>query len=343
MSSTTARTTSRIYHEATAAEDLKPDQIALAVICPDLLPTSVSGTLGAGISNSVTKLSDRDGSPITVPVTSSNHIVATWEGASNSRYAPLVRKGESVEIYQVANQDKWYWRPDGRGRNYRTTDRQYMEVPAMDPSKPGGEKDDSNSYSAWIDSDGKTFGVRTSMANGEATAFSIMGNTEDGTFHISDSSEDPGNRVYMDTGVKSGTPVFQVNLSTGLTFKMEGEDIYISVPKRMVVTCGDRLIFNAPLTILNTQKVGAIIINAASIALNGAKETIITGAVAGFNTASTKISGVLAAGSARIATLVKGALGGDYSAASVDRALDTPPRTPSNSPDTGMSGPPYQS
>ena len=337
---TTRRSTKKVY-EGIAAEDLAPDSTVLKVICPELTPGAVQGAIGAGITNGVTKITDRDGTPISVGYTSSNHIVATWEGGSNMRSPPQIRKGETVTVYQLADQDRYLWKAGGLGRDFRKTDRVTFEVAAMPDSSVGGEKNDTNTYSATLDSINQKMFIKSSKANGEAVAFNCEFDLKAGTMTISDDSESPGNRIHLDSGVVSGSPLFQVNLSTGLTLKFENENAMITVPKKLLINAGERIVLNSPMTVFNLSQAGAVIINAANIALNGAKDVIITGSVFGVSAASSKFAGILIAQGARIANIVKGALGGSYSPTTVNRPQESPLVSSSNTPDTSMTGTPY--
>lgn len=330
-------------YQGIAAEDLSKDSLTLKVICPELLPQTASGTVAAGIVEGSVKLKDRDGNPITSTYTTSNHIVATWEGQSGLRYPPLVRQGEPVEVYKIGNQDKFYWRETGRGRDFRKTDRVYIEVGASDPSKPGVVKDDTNTYTAYLDSIDKKVGFKTSQANGEVTAFSIEADLTQGTFHLSDNSDDPKNRIFLDTGASSGQPAFHINLNSGATLRLEGDNLFIKIPGKMMIDVGDRIIFNSPLTIFNLNKVGMVIINAANTTINTAKDFIVTaGNVVGLSAVSTKIAGVLNAAAIKSSTIVKGVFGSNYQGVSIRRPEDTPPTLPNNNADTDTSGIPYR-
>ena len=326
-----------------AAEDLDSNSIILKIICPELLPNTSFGTVGAGITEGSISLQDRDGNPIETPITTSNHLVATWEGNSNSRYPPRVRKGEPVEVFKIGNQDKFYWRTTGRGREFRTTDRVYLEVAAIDPTKPGATKDDTNTYSAFLDSENQRVGIKTSKANKEAIAFSMEADLKAGTFHISDDSEDPGNRVFLDTGAVSGVPAFHVNLISGTTFKMEGDNIFVKVPGKYVIDVGDRFVINSPIIVFNLEKVGDFIINTANVAINTSKDFIITAAnVVGINSISTKISGMLIAASLRTATAIKASAGSNYEPITISRPQESSVEGGSNNADTDLSGLSYR-
>lgn len=330
-------------YQGIAAEDIAKDSIILKVICPELLPQSASGTIGAGIVEGSVKLKDRDGNPITSNYTTANHLVATWEGKAGMRYPSLIREGEPVEVFKIGNQDKFYWRETGRSREFRKTDRVYVEIGASDPTKPGSIKDDTNTYTAYLDSDEKKLGFKTSQANGEVVAFSMEADLSQGTFHLSDNSDDPKNRIFLDTGTSSGQPAFHINLNSGATLRLEGDNLFIKIPGKMIIDVGDRFILNSPLSIFNLKQTGSIIINAANIAINGAKDFIVkSGNVIGLSSLSTKISGVLNAAAIKSMTIVKGNFGNDYNGVSIRRAEDTTPTNANNNADTDTSGISYR-
>ena len=339
----TIRNSPYTVYSGVAAEDLKEGSTLLEVICPELTPHSPFGTVGAGITQTPISLTNRDGKPISSSVTTANHLVCTWQGESNLRYPPLVRSGEPVEVFKIGNQDKFYWRTTGRGRDFRTTDRIHIEVGASDPTKPGNVKDDTNTYSGYIDSENQKMGLKNSKANKEACSFSCEFDLKKGTFHLSDDSPDPSNRIFLDTGAVSGTPAFQVNLSSGTTLKFEGEDAFIKVAGKFEIDAADRIIFNSPMTVFNLNKTGVFLINAASIAVNSAKDIVFTaGSVLGLNGVSTKVSGVLISAALRATNAVRGAFGSRYEASSVNNPEDSFAVVVDNNADTDLSGIPYK-
>jgi hypothetical protein len=331
-------TTPTTVYSGVAAADLAPDSTVLEIICPGITPGALEGTLDKGITTNTISLKDRTGAPITGTVTSSNHIVATWAGESNQRYPPLVRKGEPVKVERVADQDKFTWRATGSGRSFRTTDRVHFEVGATDPTKPGVEKDDTNTYSACLDSHNKVISVKSAKANGEACAFNMTADLAAGTFFVSDDTAGPGNRIYLDTGTKSGSPVFQVNISDGTAIKFQNGNIFVSAPKGVFISSKERIVFDSPLTVMNLSKAGAVIINAANIALNAASGAVITaGGVFGVNAAASKIAGMLATAALRVSSFAHGGVGGAYQPVSVGDPSTGSAVTPSNVSDEDTS------
>lgn len=337
-----ARSPYTVY-SGVAAEDLEEDSVVLKIICPELLPNTAFGTVAAGITENTFSLKTRDGDAIPTKNTTSNHLVATWEPKSNSRVPPRVRKGEPVEVFQSGDQDKFMWRPTGRGRTMRTTDRVHIEIAATDPMKPGQEKTDKNTYSVYADSETKRMGMKSSKVNGEAAAFSSEFDLANGTFHISDDSEDPGNRIFLDTGSKSGVPAFQVNLKTGLTLKMEGNDIYIKVPGKLMIDVKDRFVINSPLTIFNLKAVGYVFINTGSLVINASKDFIANVKnVIGLNALSTKVNGFLIALKFKTPNALKAPVSGQYEAPTYAKAEEGIVNSKTNTPDTSSEGVPYR-
>lgn len=327
-----------------AAEDIEPNSVVLKVTCPELLPGSGYGTVAAGITEGVSKLTDRDGNPLSTTFISANHIVATWEGASNSRYPPRIKKGEPVKLFRQADQDKFEWSAKGKGRDYRTTDRVVMEVSAVRQEDINKPRDDTNTYSVTLDSDAQKVSMRTSKANGEAAAFSMEADLKLGTFVITDDSEEPSNRIFLDTGAMSGKPVIHFNLNTGTTIKLEDDDIFVKLAGKFVVDAQDRIIFNSPLTIFNLNQKGHMFINVLSLKINSARDIVLSAAsVIGLNAVGVKVTGILKTATAVIGNAIKGAVSDSYKGSSIKRPEDSPVTDGNDSPDTNTVGTPYRS
>ena len=327
-----ARSSSETTYSGFAAEALAEGSTTLAVICPDLMPGAVTGGLTAGVTTSSLTVKNRDGVAIGGSVKSSNHIIATWEGDPNKRRPGMVAKGEPVKLIKRANQDKYTWAETGLGRSMRTHDVLHMEIGASDPSKPGGTKDDTNTYSCVMDSVNKIATFKTSKANGEAVAWNATFDMAKGVFYISDDTKSPGNRIYLDTQ----TPMFQVNLHDGTTLQLNNGNGFIKIPKGFQIDAGERIVFNAPLVVLNVAQVGSVIINCAYFAVNSAKDIILNAAnVFGVKAVASKImGGVLVAAGIRVSTFAKGSVGAAYTASEVADPTVGEASTPSNNPDT---------
>lgn len=326
-----AKQTPYTVYPATAAADIEEDSQVLMVICPDLLPHSTAGDVVGGSVTSSINIATPSGTKSQADATFVNYLTATWEGISGHRYPPMVRRGEPIEVYKLANQDKLYWRASGRGRNYRTTDRMYVEISATatnspnpntnTSSTPDGEKNDDTTYSFYMDSIAKKIGFKTSMVNGETNQFSGEFDLAAGTWSITDNSSvtkaddgsSVGNRIYMDTGSVSGIPVFQVNIASGATLKFQKDDCYIKIPKKCFVDIGERLVYNSPLTYINNTAAGYIFVNAKNVVVSVAKDITATiGGVLGISAPNTKLSGNFIAANIRAVSFITGVVGAIY-------------------------------
>ena len=352
------RRTPYSFHSAVAAADIEENSQVLMVICPELMPHTTNGDVAAGNMTTTTKLKTPSGTTTTADNTIVNYLTATWEGQSFCRYPPMIRRGETVEVYRLANQDKLYWRTNGRGRNFRTTDRLYMEISATatnspnsgtnTSSTPDGEKNDDTTYSFYMDSIKKVVGFKTSMVNGEACRFAGEFDLVSGMFSISDNPDNSssnagessvGNRLFMDTGAKSGTPMFQVNIGSGGTIMLKGDDGYIKIPKRFFIDVGERTVFNSPLTFINRDTSGFIFVKARSMVFDIAKDLVSNiGNVFGVNAPSSKFSGNIVAGNIRAISFIGGVVGALYKSITCSNMDSSGAVQNNNTPDADYSG-----
>jgi len=328
-------------YRGVAVEDLKPGSKILKISCPELLMGVTAGSVDAGIAKGAVSLRNRDNKPISAQITSANHIVAVWDGQSNQQTPPQIKRGEAVDVLKQRDTDKFTWSSAGLGRDVRRTDAHVIEVAARNTkSTETKELDDTNSYGVRIDSENKIIMLKTSKDNGEVCAFNATFNTATGEFYLSDDSESPGNRIYLNVGANGGTPIFQVNLKSGTTLNFAGDNGSIVVKDKLEIKAGKRIVIDSPLFVLNVAKAGSVIINAANVAINASGSAVLAAAALGLNGA-TKVKGAFLAASAKISSLSKGAVTGGYDGVAVGDPIKGQPSTPGNSPDTDTSGSQY--
>ena len=329
-------------YRGTAAADLIRDSKLLYVICPDILPHSTQGDLAPGKETATLTTTGRNGVSVHTNITSANHLEATWAGESFLRYAPMIKKGEPVEVFYNTDDETIYWRTSPFGQSSRTTDRLCFSVSAS-PTNTDPSKTDAQTYSCEVNTIDQKISIRTSQANGEATAFRFEADLKAGkwysTDNLSDTDTQSANRVYMDTGATSGKPCYQVNLKTGICLQMLEKDLHITVPGKFFLNVADRTIFNTPLFIFNEGATGNVIANITSITANIAKDAISNiGGVFGVNAASSKFSGVVIATAFRGLDFLYGAVGDLYKRLKINNATMGDAIDPDNSADSDISG-----
>lgn len=315
---------------------LPKNTTALQIFCPELTPGLTQGVFKPGRKDSTITHTNIAGVAETATVSTTNHIVAEWRTLSNFDYPPDVGLGEQVILYQQANSDKFYWDAVGRDNMKRTTELRRSSISAT--PNPNEEKTDNNTYSEeWNSKEGYVDLLRTSKVNGEACGLFFGFNTKEGRMMISD---DTGNE-------KAGTPanflvidfanqVLQFTNNSKSVFRIDKKSCYVTVEEDFIVSAKRKVVMDTPLFILNKAKAGAVIINAASVAVNASSDVVMTAARVGIN-AATKIAGVLVAGATRLLSYTTGAVGAAYSPVTADYT-DTAPSYADNASDTDTAG-----
>mgnify|MGYP001390395366 CR=1 FL=1 len=329
-------------YQGTAAADLIRDSKLLYVICPELMPHSTQGDLAPGKETATLTTKNRSGTAVHTNITTANHLEATWAGESFLRYPPMIKEGEPVDVWLNMDDEKVYWRTSPFGQSSRTTDRLCFAVSAS-PTNTDPSKTDEQTYSAEINTIDQTIEIRTSQANGEASAFRFKADLKNGqwssTDDVSDSNTGTANRVFMDTGATSGHPCYQVNLKTGVCLQMLDKDLHVTVPGKFFINVEDRTIFNTPFFLFNPDGGGTVIANVASLTVNVAKDAIASiGGVFGVSASSSKFSGVVIASAFRGLDFLYGAVGKIYTGATIGNPTLGDPQIPNNDSDTDISG-----
>lgn len=164
------------YCIGTVAEDLITGNKAIKIY-PHEHIANVDGDIEQ--TDSVSKQSkDSQNRSYNVSVNTKVTITAIWRNPNSNRTTPPnVRRGETVEVYQYDNTDKYYWMTISNELDLRGLEHvEYVYV--NDPAAK--EINDSNSYKVIYSTLNKLVGFRTSDNNGEATTYEKMLDTKRG-------------------------------------------------------------------------------------------------------------------------------------------------------------------
>lgn len=214
----------------------------IEVLIPSLSPGALGGPVASGTDTSVLSFFDSSGNKQTAEVSTSNTVTAEWNGASNHKYAPLIKKKEQVKVFQIGNSDKFYWEPLGRDSNLRTLDRARVEWSAT--PVVGQEKTDDNTYHAEVDTVQGYARFKTSKANGEPAAYAINVDTKNGQFTVAD---DTGNKVFIDSVSK----IIHLSNQDGSTVHLENKNCNVEVPEVLTIKAGKIIYLDAPVCEMN--------------------------------------------------------------------------------------------
>lgn len=160
----------------------------------------------------------------------SNNLVAEWLPSGNRRTAPDVQRGERVEIYQYANNDKYYWRCLNLDENLRRLETVVIGINA-NPAMGQDGVDPDNMYFIELSSHSKTITLSTSQKNGEICTYDLQLDMATGKVVLQDNI---GNYSLLDSpGFK-----FEWKNALGTFFKLDKQDIYGYAPRNINFTAG---------------------------------------------------------------------------------------------------------
>jgi len=170
-------------------EDLKPGSDSIYISITEYLVYK-EGDLVAEESISYTT-TDIDGNVTTVNKTKDDKIYATWIQTPNRILPPTVCKGETVQVYRIADTDKYYW-----STIYNELELRKLEVAHWvfsNKRKIGNRKTGltwiKQVYEFIVNTVDKYIRLRTDMSDGEMAAYNIELNTGEGIAFITDQKE----------------------------------------------------------------------------------------------------------------------------------------------------------
>lgn len=129
---------------------------------------------------------DRDNNAYTTKVKTSNSIKATYLSFDPHKPFPsLIRRGEKVIIYRLADTDKYYWSPLGLDDNTRRKDVLIIAVPNS-PKENENSRTPETAYYLEINTVDKHITIQTNKNDGEKFAYAVQINTGQGFISLGD-------------------------------------------------------------------------------------------------------------------------------------------------------------
>lgn len=255
-------------------EDKKRDSAVVKISVPELFPDS-GGSADPADKRSIIRTQNASGQSEETVTNTTNHLTCTWLGESDF-YAPWVRKGEQVLVYQIGDTPKFFWGEFKRDRELRKTDIKRIYVAAKNSNNEA--LDDSNIYFFELNSEDQTVSIQTSKANGEVTRYVMKLNCKTGEFVLTD---DLNNSIYLNSQERL------ISLTNGdkASYTLSKQDAFISAPRDLMAKAGRQFVVDAPVMTIQTSAEGsgitklsfkelaldgdAITLNSQMIGLNG--------------------------------------------------------------------------
>lgn len=187
-------TSVKLISRGIAAVNKKRGDNTIMVYPFDIL-SEIEGEMGDSVQEIEAKGIDNENTPFTVKIQRGAVIRnVMWIGAEGRATAPDVRRGERVNLYQIGDDDRYYWESAGldwRLRRLETVVFTWSGNP--DNNVPN---DESNTYYFEVNTHDKHATFRTTRANGELAAFTAQFNGATGTFTVED---DQGQHIHVDS------------------------------------------------------------------------------------------------------------------------------------------------
>ncbi|UKZ10991.1 hypothetical protein CZP2022_268 [Vibrio phage C-ZP2022] len=182
----------------------------------DLLP-ELNGELTTDSETIEVKAINDMGSPVTYRAKRSAVLKnIKWFGETNRVLPPDVRRGERVDIWQIGNDDRYYWVSEGKDDVLRRLETWAFAISANPDNAK--QNDETNTYRWEWSSHDKHITLVTTMANGERAAWIEQYNLEEGYWVRED---EKGNSWTFD----STNTDFKFENVDGSIFQIIKEDI----------------------------------------------------------------------------------------------------------------------
>jgi hypothetical protein len=183
-------------------------------------------------------------------------VTADYFGVESTRSVPTMVKGQQVIVLNFGTTDKYYWIPLERDDYLKTFERYRLscaniamtnKTPAADPTDIKAKKDgltDDNTYFFEMDTrDRKIIRLQTSDSDGEPWRYYFYIDPEEQSITLWDEhtdKDDPDKQPPNIIKIES-RPMPEIKgritmqNASGTTIKLEGEDMYVFVPRNMFV------------------------------------------------------------------------------------------------------------
>lgn len=182
---------------------------------------------------------------------------AQWFPSGNRKTAPHVRRGERIELWQFASNEKYYWRCLNLDEHLRRLETVVWGINANPSENQDGMSLDDMYFVEWS-SHAKTITLSTSKKNGEFCTFDAQFNLATGQFIL----QDDLNNYWM---FDAKNTLFKFLNNLGTLFEMNKEDINMHAPKNILADALQNITMTAGKNILIKAGVQAILQGGGSV------------------------------------------------------------------------------
>lgn len=211
------------YSIGIAAEN-KPLDTRFLNVAPIELLSALDGEIKYDPQTSTVKGQDSLGNQYEIKTTLDNSLTAEWlPGMSNRVTPPDIRRGEFIELFRLADSDKFYWRCMGIRDDLRRLETAIYAFNGT-PVETDEGIDYNTCYFFEVSTHKKLVTMSTSQANGEPFRYTFQFNTDEGHVLLTD---DVGNHVLLDS---ANTNIHMENIE-GTMVELNKKDINFYAPQ----------------------------------------------------------------------------------------------------------------
>lgn len=212
-----------------AVDDKNDGSVFLNVYLPESFPL-YTGELTDAINKNERVVKDSKGVERKVTLFTQVGVKATWIKDGNSTYAPNIRKGEQVKVYEIIDTNRYFWEIAGRNNELRRTERQGKVFSASGASATDNVPVTAdNSYGYDVDSKNKMMKVWLSKDNGEKSRIEVALDGNSGVVSVKN-----GSGLLLQLNV--GKDEFLVTNVSGSTIQIKKDVINLITTKEIHMT-----------------------------------------------------------------------------------------------------------
>lgn len=239
----------RLVSLGIVAEHKKPST-HIAKVHPAELLSEIDGVLQSIPVEFYSSGVHADESEYSIKIEADNAFECEWLPFEEHRItSPDIRRGEQVLIWQMGDEDKYYWSSFGRDRNLRRLETVIWAFSNIsDPEADVESLTAENAYFIEVSTHHKHITIRTNKNDGEPFSYTIQLNTKDGNYTVMD---DVGNYVQLD----SKNTLIDLTNKYNTHMRLDKKNIYGYAPDSMFMKAVNDMKFECTDFLLKAQSV----------------------------------------------------------------------------------------
>jgi hypothetical protein len=185
----------------------------IGVYLPESFPYH-EGNITAAAKEITRTITDHHGEETENTVYKKMIVKAEWKGEANDLFAPKVKAGQQVDVFEIDGTNVYFWKELGRDNHLKRLEKAGKAYNASNAKVTTAESlTKENTYGWVVDAENQLIQFWTSMANGERAAFTFEYDGKEGIMKAGDGS----NSIQLD--LQSGKFNVLTESGTGLELK----------------------------------------------------------------------------------------------------------------------------